>query len=421
MMLPPQTFKRTIGRIVREEWGRILASLVKTLGNLSLAEDCLQDAVVSAMDHWGRNGLPRSPTAWLITVARRKAIDRLRRDQTFAAKEAELSYLMDLDNLHAEMEDDQPIPDKRLEMIFACCHPDIEEKSRVALTLRTLGGLTTQEIAAAFLDKHDAMQQRLTRAKRKIAADGISYEIPDSSELAERLGSVLRVIYLIFNEGYSANSGDVLIRKELSDEAIRLARIVSHLLPEETEVQGLLALMLLHDSRRIARQSSDGAFIPLEHQNRNRWNRAKIDEGVRILTEVLPKQRVGAYQLQAAISGVHAQSPTWADTNWAEIVALYEVLHLVQPSDVVRLNQAVAVSFAESPAAGLKALGRIESNLAHYQSFHAAQADMLLRDGQMGQAAASFRKAIAMAETDTEREFLSARLALTTQQTARLN
>jgi RNA polymerase sigma-70 factor (ECF subfamily) len=308
-MLPPQSLDRAIERCVREEWGRILASLVKRLGDFQLAEDCLQDAVLVAMNTWAVKGLPKSPAGWLISVARRKAIDRMRRSSNFASKQGEIAYLMDIESV---TEDEvEGFGDERLEMIFTCCHPALEEKTRVALTLRTLGGLSTEEIAAAFLDNVDAMSARLTRAKKKIAAAGIPYRVPEPGELAERLGSVLTVIYLIFNKGIE--------RGDLSGEAIRLGRIILDLMPEEPEVAGLLALMLVHDARRAARLDMTGAFVPLDAQNRSRWNRTKIEEGVALLKVALGRGRVGPFQLQAAIHAVHGQAATWGETDWTEI------------------------------------------------------------------------------------------------------
>jgi len=407
-MLPPLSLERSINKIVREEWGRILASLVKHLGDIQLAEDCLQDAVISAMNHWGKNGLPNSPAAWLITVARRSAIDELRRRQNFASKQAEISYLLDLANRDAGETGSEIIPDKRLELIFTCCHPALSQKTQVALTLRTLCGLSTEEIASAFLDKPDAMQQRLTRAKKKISQAAIPYHIPEADDLQGRLSSVLRVIYLIFNEGYSASVGESLIKTNLSDEAIRLARILRHLMPDETEVSGLLALVLLHDSRRNARISPTGQMIPLADQNRSRWNKSQICEGVTILEMTLPQRRIGAYQLQAAISAVHAQSPTWEETDWPEILALYNLLYALQPTPVVRVNHAVALSYAKSPNDALMVLEAAfaDGELGLYQPFYAAKADLLQRLDRRDEADEMYRIAIDLSENDQERGFL---------------
>ncbi len=407
-LTPGQIIEKT----VREEWGRILASLVKMLGDFQLAEDCLQDAVVSAMHHWGRNGLPNSPAAWLITTARRKAIDRLRRDKNAASKQDEISYLLDLENQTMGETETDVFPDKRLEMIFTCCHPALEEKTRVALTLRTLGGLTTEEIAGAFLDRPEAMAQRLVRAKKKISLAGIPYAIPDGDVLPERISSVLRVIYLIFNEGYSATAGDTLMRSDLSEEAIRLARIVYQLLPEETEVSGLLALMLLHDSRRFARVGEHGQMVALEEQDRSLWDSGKMREGSALLRASLPKRRLGPYQLQAAISAVHAESPHWSQTDWPQIEALYDLLYSIQPSAVVRVNQAIAVSHARCVEVGLKMLNAAghDGRLERYQPFHAAKADLLARSGNLSEAAGCLRTAIDLTENDLECAFLQAKL-----------
>lgn len=411
-MLPLLTLKKAIDKTVREEWGRILASLTKSLGSIQLAEDCLQDAVVSAMNHWKKNGLPDSPAAWLITTARRKAIDRLRKAQNFAGKQRDISYLLDLENETTDEDKAELIADKRLELIFICCHPALEEKTQVALTLRLIAGLSTEEIAHAFLDRPDAMQRRLSRAKKKISLAGIPFGIPDLDILPDRISSVLRVIYLIFNEGYSASSGNNLTRAELSDEAIRLARIVSQLLPEETEVAGLLALMLIHDSRRHARIGKSEEMIPLEMQNRARWNEAKIAEGHALLEKTLPKGRVGPFQLQAAISSVHAHSSSWSNTNWSEIAALYEVLYSLQPSAIVRINQAVAVSYAQSLGYAIKMLDECASGgeLERYQPYFAARADILARMGRQSEADACFQTAIRLTDNKQIRLFLEAKM-----------
>lgn len=406
-MLPRHTLTQAIDRCAREEWGRILSALTGSLGDLQLAEDSLQDAVTTAMTVWARDGLPRAPAAWLITTARRRAIDRLRRDRIFAAKMPELSYLADLADGAADVPDNV-IPDKRLEMIFTCCHPAIAEKSRIALTLRTLGGLSTDDIAAAFLDKPATMAQRLARAKAKIAAAGIPYAIPDRAALPDRVAGVLSVIYLIFNAGYG---GTGPAQDRLCDEAIRLGRILHHLMPDEAEVAGLLALMLLHDSRRLARRDAAGAMIPLSDQNRARWDRAKRREGDALLRATLPLGRVGPYQVQAAISGVHAAAASWDATDWVEICGLYELLHRMQPSPVVRINQAIAVSYAVSLAAGRALLDTVASDpgMAAYQPFHAARADLLARNGDADAARAAYDRAIVLATDEGMRLFLQAK------------
>ena len=407
-MFPPLSTEQVIERTVCEEWVRILASLVSGLNDLQLAEDCLQEAVISALDHWGKNGLPRSPSAWLITVARRKALDKLRRAQNFARKENEIAYLLELENRSLDDPMTETIPDKRLEMIFTCCHPALERKSQVALTLRTLGGLSMDEIAAAFLDKPSSMQKRITRAKQQIARGGIPYEVPQDADLPERTSAVLSVLYLIFNEGYSANSGTAVLRSDLSGEAIRLTRIIAALLPNDCEAAGLLALMLLHDSRRNARVGPAGEMIALEDQNRKRWDREKIQEGVAILKETLPKQGIGPYQIQAAISAVHAQSPAWDQTDWTEIVALYELLHAMQPSPVVQVNLAVAVSYAQTPDAALAIMEKVATvaKIQIYQPYHAAMGNLLARAGRITEAKVSFENAIELSENAQEIAFL---------------
>ncbi len=402
-MLPPQTPAQAIERVVREEWGRILAALVKSLGDIQRAEDCLQDAVARAMEIWPDTGLPDVPAAWLITTARRKAIDRLRRDARFTARIPELSHLIDVARDDAVA--DEIIPDKRLEMIFTCCHPSLEQKTQVALTLRTLCGLSTEDIAAAFLDKPAAMAQRLVRAKQKIAGAGIPYRIPDTSELATRVTAVLAVVYLIFNQGYSTLDRR---SRSLTDEALRLGRTLHYLLPDEPEVAGLLALMLLHDARHIARRNTQGAMIPLEDQNRNRWDRAKIKEGDALLRQTLKRGAVGPYQIQAAISGLHAGSPSWADTDWVQIASLYALLFRMQPTPVVQINHAVAVSYAQSTSEAIALLDHLDEapNFARYQPYHAACADIFARHGDVARAAQSYARAMSLTSDPAERRFL---------------
>ena len=411
-MLPPFDIEQSITRIVREEWGRILAALVARLGDLQLAEDVLQDSVVQALSTWPAKGIPDSPAAWLITTAKNKAIDTLRRDTRFSKLRPELEYLAELESQATGAEELQTVPDKRLELIFTCCHPALEEKSRIALTLRTLGGLTTEEIAKAFLDKPKTMAQRLTRAKSKIALAGIPFQIPANDQLQERLNAVLAVIYFIFNEGYSATSGEQIVRADLAEEAIRLARIMHTLLPEETEVAGLLSLMLLHDSRSSARYGNSSEFIALQDQNRKKWNISKISEGTTLLKSTLKKQKVGTYQLQAAISALHAEADTWEATDWQQINALYELLYSINPSPVVRINQSMAASYALSPQKALELLHTIESDPAiqQYQPFYAARGDLYTRTGNHTKARTDITSAIKLSENTAQIDFLSKKL-----------
>lgn len=397
--------------IVRREWGRLLSSLIGSLQDFQLAEDSLQDAVESALHHWGRNGPPRSPAGWLLQVARRKAIDRLRRSQNFQRKQAEIAHLIELENeMPSEMESED-IPDERLRLIFTCCHPALAEKSRVALTLRTLGGLTTGEIARAFLDAETTMAQRLVRAKRKIKTAGIAYMVPGPEQWTERLGSVLNVIYLIFNEGWAASSGSGHTRVDLSNEAIRLARGLNALRPGEAEVEGLLALMLLHDSRREARNADAGRFVALEHQDRTLWDKGKIREGRVLVKTALARGPAGPFQIQAAISAVHAEAGSYSQTGWQEIVQLYDVLYSLQPSPVVILNQAVARSNTDGPQPALEQVMPLAAELDAYQPFHAAIADFHRRLGNQEAANLAYRRAIELSENETERAFLTAQLA----------
>ncbi len=415
-MLPPFQLEQAINQLVREEWGRILSALVRSAGNLQLAEDALQDAVVAALHHWQKHGLPDEPAAWLIQTARRKAIDQLRRAQRFSRLQPMLTYSLDVQQAaiieQLEADESTVIPDKRLEMMFTCCHPALEYKTRVALTLRTLGGLSTDEIARAFLDKPATMAQRLARARHKISAAGISYELPSREKIAERLGGVLSVVYFIFNEGYSPHSGHVLTRTALSDEAIRLGRILLGLLPDNAEISGLLALMLLHDSRRDARSDDKGNLVTLEHQQRRRWDRAKIEEGTRLVKAALKRQQLGPFQLQAAISALHAEASTWQNTDWPQIVALYELLYAMQPSPVVRVNQIMAISHASSPSQALEHIRELsnETALRHYQPFLLAESDIRFRAGDRPGALDRLQAAIHVTHNKKELQYLEQRL-----------
>lgn len=383
--------------------------------DLDLAEDVLQDAFLSALERWPRDGVPEHPRAWLLQAARRKAIDRFRRDVNLETKRPQLKVLAELESHRRQAEDDvdDSIPDERLRLVFTCCHPALAESARIALTLKTLGGLTTSEIARAFLTPETTMAQRLVRAKRKIRAARIPYAVPPPHRWGERLTSVLSIVYLIFNEGYAATSGRAPIREGLCLEAIRLGRILTDLAPREPEVAGLLALMLLHDSRRAARTDPGGMFVSLEQQDRSRWDRARIDEGDVILRKALSLGKPGPYQIQAAISAVHANAPSYDVTDWTEITLLYARLCELQPSAVVRLNAAVALSFARGPDAGLAAISELDADgaLERYQPFHAARADLLRRAGRAGEAAIAYRRAMELTANEAERGFLKRRLS----------
>ena len=408
-----------VEKIVRNEWGRVLAALIKQFRDFDLAEDALQDALLAALSTWPQNGLPKTPAAWLLSAAKRKAIDRFRRMKTAKDKQTELQMLSDQeqhsieDNIIEDM--DATINDDRLRLIFTCCHPALPEQDRVALTLKSVTGMTTSEIARAFLVSDETMAQRLVRAKRKIKAANIPFQIPSPELLDARLHSVLTVIYLIFNEGYSATRGEELIRKDLCSEAIRLTELLLVLMEEEREVRGLLSLLLLHSSRQQARCSINGKLIALEKQDRTLWDRELIKRGLTILITTLTsskKGKMGAYQIQAAISAAHTAAATYEQTNWQEISMLYEKLYKYQPTPVVMLNGAVALSFAHGPAAGLAAIQQIDDDdsLAHYQPFYAAKADMLRRTGRIDEAMIYYRQAVELSGNDSEKRYLRARL-----------
>ncbi|MGH2527651.1 MAG: RNA polymerase sigma factor, partial [Actinomycetota bacterium] len=375
----------------REEQGRAVATLIRILGDFDLAEDAVQEAFAEALRTWPSRGVPATPGAWITTTARNRAIDRIRRERTLREKNVALTRLAELEALAADETDVSGIPDDRLRLIFTCCHPSLPLDARVALTLKTLGGLSTGEIARAFLVAETAMAQRIVRAKRKIRAAGIPYRVPPPSLLPERLPSVLAVVYLVFNEGYSATTG-TLVRTALCDEAIRLGRVLRALMPREPEVEGLLALMLLQHSRRDARVSGDAELVVLEEQDRARWDHDMIDEGLGVLDEALARRRAGPYQLQAAIAALHARAPRAEDTDWPQIAALYSALRAESPSPVVDLNHAVAVAMADGPDRGLPLVETLASELDGYLHFHSARADLLRRLGRFDEAASAYRR-----------------------------
>ena len=390
-----------IARVFREEYGRAVAVLVRVLGDIDAAEEAVQDAFTAAVERWPSTGLPPSPAGWIITTARNRAIDRFRREASRADRQAQAALLRVAD----EPFEEGPVRDERLRLIFTCCHPALAVGAQVALTLRLLGGLTTAEIAHAFLVPEATMAQRLVRAKAKIRAAGIPYRVPADADLPDRLRAVLAVVYLVFNEGYAASSGERLVRDDLCAEAIRLGRQLAELMPDEPEVMGLLALMLLVESRRAVRTGADGGLVLLADQDRALWDRALIAEGQAIVRRCLRRNRPGPYQIQAAINAVHSDAAVGADTDWRQILQLYDQLMAVAPSPIVALNRAVAVAEVEGPAA---ALGLVDGlDLGDYHVFHAIRADLLGRLDRDQEAALAYEAAIALTDNAAEREFLS--------------
>ena len=413
------TTSNAVEEVFRREHGRIIASLIGTFGSFDIAEDAMQDALVSALDSWPCDGIPDNPAAWITTAARRKAIDRLRREKTRSDKQEDLELTMSQHLGPAGVNEDileTGIGDDRLRLIFTCCHPALSKEAQVALTLRTLGGLSTPEIARAFLLPEATLAQRLVRAKRKIRAAQIPYRVPPEHQLPERLAAVLAVVYLVFNEGYSATEGDSLIRHDLCNESIRLADVLRELMPDEAEVSGLLALLLLQDSRREARTGEQGALVTLEEQDRALWNRGQIANGLAALDEALKRRRPGPYQLQAAIAALHAQARTPSETDWVQIEKLFEALQQFSPSPVVALNRAVAVAMAYLLEKGLAMIDRIGENgeLEGYYLYHSAQADLLRRLQRNPEAETAYRRALGLTSNQTERAYLQRRLETVT-------
>lgn len=402
-----------VDELYRTESRRVLATLIRLLGDFDLAEEALHDAFIAAAERWAIDGEPTNPRAWLVSTGRFKAIDALRRRARFDASQMEIA-----DRLAADAEDDAAraqlgdLEDDRLRLVFTCCHPALPPDAQVALTLREICGLTTEEIARAFLTSPSTVAQRIVRAKNKIRAARIPYRVPERSELPDRLETVQHVIYLVFNEGYSASSGDSVTRADLSGEAIRLGRLVFELLPDP-EVEGLLALMLLHDARRLARMTADGEIVLLDEQDRSLWNREQIAEGLQLVERALASRRFGAFTVQAAIAAVHASAPTADATDWREIVALYDLLARIDPSPVVALNRAVAIAMRDGPEAGLALIDDIlaAGELAQYQFAHAARADLCRRLGRTAEAREAYQRALSLARQQSERRFLERRLA----------
>jgi RNA polymerase sigma-70 factor, ECF subfamily len=403
--------REMVEAVYRTESRRVLATLIRLLGDFDLAEEALHEAFTAAVERWPKDGVPANPRAWLVSAGRFKAIDGLRRRARFDASLGEIAERLEGNARDAAVREDEDVEDDRLRLIFTCCHPALPPAAQVALTLREVCGLTTEEIARAFLSAPSAVAQRIVRAKAKIRDARIPYQVPERSELSDRLDTVLHVIYLVFNEGYFASSGTSLTRHDLSGEAIRLGRLLTELLPEP-EAMGLLALMLLHESRRVARTSADGELVLLDAQDRSLWDQSQIAEGSRLVARALGSRQFGPYTIQAAIAAVHAQAPTADATDWAQIVGLYDVLLRAAPSPVIELNRAVAVAMRDGPGAGLALVDAIldRGDLADYHLAHSTRADLCRRLGRAADARTSYERALSLTRLEPERRFLEGRL-----------
>jgi RNA polymerase sigma-70 factor (ECF subfamily) len=407
----PSIVERAVAEAHRREWAFVLAATARVARDLDLAEECVQDAYLSALDAWARDGVPRKPGAWLTTTAKRKAVDALRREQTFQAK---LPLLVEPDETEPDVDPDgDVVPDDRLRLIFICCHPALAQEAQVALTLRLVCGVSTGDIARAFLVSETTMAARLTRAKKKISAAGIAYRVPEADELPERLEAVLTVIHLLYTTGHTAPSGDRLVRGDLVERALDLARMLRSLMPAEPEVAALLALLLVTDARRPTRTDAEGRLVLLEDQDRSAWDRAAIEEGHRLVVSALQAGPPGRFALEAAIAALHASAPTYAETDWPQVLTLYDALLAIWPSPVVALNRAAAVAMVRGPDAALREVEALERDgrLAGYRYLPSIKADLLRRLGRRAEAVKAYRAALALADNEAERTFLSDRLA----------
>jgi RNA polymerase sigma-70 factor (ECF subfamily) len=407
---PASAVERAVAEAHRGEWAFVLAATARVARDLDLAEECVQDAYVAALDAWARDGVPRKPGAWLTTAAKRKALDALRREHTFQAK---LPLLVEPEEIEMDDPDDDVVPDDRLRLIFTCCHPALAQEAQVALTLRLVCGVSTGDIAQAFLVSEPTLAARVTRAKKKISAARIAYRVPEASELPERLDAVLTVIHLLYTTGHTAPSGERLVRGDLVERALDLARMLRSLMPDEPEVRGLLALLLVTDARRSTRTDAEGRLVLLEDQDRSAWDRAAIEEGHRLVVGALRAGSPGRFALQAAIASLHATAPSYAETDWSQVLALYHALLAVWPSPVVALNRAVARAMVEGPQTALGEIEALERDgrLAGYRYLPAIKADLLRRLGRHAEAVSAYRAALELADNEAERRFLATRVA----------